>query len=119
MAAIVALRHWGNRRIMLQRCYAHPRNGAGMISLLMSEADTVDPHSARTIYYRVIGQPYNSVPVPKSLGSQEGLLGNLNWDMYRGGEQVADKVEGLSLASSRLDGSGRCGRGSGVTWSGP
>jgi len=104
--AISMLRRWGNRRVMLLRCYERPRTGTGMLSLLMSGTDNVAPQDAREIYYRVTGQPFNDVPAPVNQVSQrDGFSRRLNWDAGQGGDEVAGKVDGLSMKSSRIDGS--------------
>jgi hypothetical protein len=104
--AITMLRRWGDRKVMLLRCYERPRTGVGMLSLLMNGADNVAPHDAREIYYRVTGQPFNSNPAPVHVVNRNWSRSRSGeWDAGQGGDEVAGKVEGLSLKSSRMDGS--------------
>ncbi|MHB0935270.1 MAG: VIT domain-containing protein [Armatimonadota bacterium] len=103
--AIARLRKWGDTEVILRRCYDRPRTGAGLLSLLMSGADNVDTEHARAIYYRVTGEPFNTEPAPVNLNRGRGLFRGGDLDAGQGGDEVAGKVEGLSLTSSRLDGS--------------
>jgi hypothetical protein len=88
------LRHsYGNMgRINIMREWGLRRDGA------------LKPEDARTIYYQVTGKPFNSVPAPSgaALGGQRGANA-WNFDAALGGTQVANRVPGLSMISSRLD----------------
>jgi len=66
----------------------------------------------RDLYFRVTGQPFNSVPRPRMAFQTHG--GRADWDRARGGDAVAGIVTGLSLAESRLD--WHCESASGLTW---
>ena len=103
--AIARLRRWGDKDVMLRRCYERPRTGAGLLSLLASGVDNVDTEHAREIYYRVTGEPFNTEPAPVNLNRGRGLFRGGDIDAGQGGDEVAGKVEGLSLTNSRLDGS--------------
>ncbi|MHB9106945.1 MAG: VIT domain-containing protein [Armatimonadota bacterium] len=103
--AIARLRKWGGTEVILRRCYDRPRTGAGLLSLLMSGADNVDTEHARAIYYRVTGEPFNNKPAPVNLSRGRGFSRGMDWDAGQGGDEVAGKVEGLSMTSSHLDGS--------------
>jgi hypothetical protein len=66
----------------------------------------------RDLYFRVTGQPFNSVPRPRMAFQTHG--GRADWDRARGGDAVAGIITGLSLAESRLD--WHCESASGQTW---
>lgn len=72
------------------------------------QEDTV----SRDLYFRVTGQPFNSVPRPKL--AFQGHGGRADWDLARGGEAVAGQLHGLSLSESRLD--WHCESASGLAW---
>jgi hypothetical protein len=96
------LRNWGQSEELLRACYGR----SGRSGELYSWGRNVGPETARGIYYRVTGQAFNSVPPPKlyagrlrwSLMEQE-----FTWDEDQGGDSVAGRVRGLSLAASRQD----------------
>jgi hypothetical protein len=102
---IKMLRSVGNEETMLKSCYERPGMATDIIGFLSSLGNQVHPSEARKIYYRVTGVPFNSVPPPRLSG-----LGRFNpaddwaFDEGIGGESVAGRVKGLSLASSRMDG---------------
>jgi hypothetical protein len=97
------LRDWGQNEELLRACYGR----AGRSGDLYSWGKYISPEAARTVYYRVNGHAFNSVPPPKlyagrarwSLMEQE-----FTWDQDQGGDAVAGRVRGLSLATSRQDG---------------
>ncbi|MHB9026926.1 MAG: VIT domain-containing protein [Armatimonadota bacterium] len=103
--AVSWLRHAGNRQVMLRRCYERPQTGAGFLSMLLGGGEAVPPEEARTIYYRVTGQTFNSIPAPVNLGNRRGMFDETERDRDQGGDRVAGKVPGLTLQSSQLDGS--------------
>ncbi|MCX6998541.1 MAG: VIT domain-containing protein [Kiritimatiellaeota bacterium] len=58
----------------------------------------------REIYYRVTGQPFNTVRPPDLRGRRGALFNADEWDFAQSGEQVAARLRGLTLEQSRLDG---------------
>jgi hypothetical protein len=67
----------------------------------------VNAEAAREIYYRVHGKPFNAVPPPPVFTTQGRWTAaerEFTWDNDQGGEMVAGRVKGLSLAASRMDG---------------
>ncbi len=97
------LRTAGSRSTMLEACYSANRGGGGFSLLKMTSRISVE--DAQKAFYRVTGEAYNAVPTP-----QRTIRGRVNpqfaWrtDESLGGEQVANRVSGLSMNSSRLDG---------------
>lgn len=101
------LRFAGREEIMLRACYGFTRGAQQMdiMSSLLGGANRVPAEKAREIYYRVIGQPFNSVPPPE-VRSARGAFADLNewtWDEDHGGDKVGGRIKGLSLHGSRLD----------------
>src|SRR5262249_62367122 len=58
----------------------------------------------REIYYRVHGVPFNAQPAPYVRG-QWSRFADLAVDEDHGGAQVGGRLRGLSMVSSRIDGS--------------
>ena len=97
------LRNWGQNEELLRACYGRVGRGGQMYSW----GKSINPEAARTIYYRVNGQPFNAVPPPKLYAGR--VRWNLveeefTWDNDQGGDAVAGRVRGLSLVTSRQDG---------------
>jgi len=104
------LRAVGNRTIMLRACYGwlQYREIFNPINLLATGGDgrNISSERARELYYRVTGEAFNSVPPPKfytRAGRWTELEDEYVWDEGLGGDQVAGRVKGLSLLSSRMD----------------
>ncbi len=108
MQGVRLLRSFGDRELMLRACYGLLRReiNLDLVRFLASGDRIVSADQAREIYYRVTGKSFNSVP-PPSLYTRMGRWTDLDeefvWDDALGGEQVAGRVKGLSLASSRMD----------------
>ncbi len=102
------LRTFGDEELVLRACYGLLRREMEMdwVRLIASGNKTVSAEAAREIYYRAYGRPFNSLP-PPSLYTRAGrwtaLDEEFTWDDALGGEAVAGRVKGLSLASSRMD----------------
>ncbi len=105
------LRALGSESEMLKSCYGVNRRNN--IMFLWHDIfkknfhdlgdDMPSTEKSREIYYRVTGKPFNSVPPPE-YNSRSGWWNFGWWDSGLGGEKVAQKIEGLWLNASRLDG---------------
>lgn len=102
------LRSAGSEAMMLRACYERPRKFTNLAAFLISPENPVRQQEARTIFFRVTGKPFNSVPPPRLYHSagRWSALDELAWDFDEGlgGTTVAGRVRGLDLAGSRLDG---------------
>ena len=102
------LRSVGSESTMLRACYERPRKFTNLAAFLISPENPVHQQEARTIFFRVTGKPFNSVPPPRLYHSagRWNALDELAWDFDEGlgGATVAGRVRGLDLAGSRLDG---------------
>ncbi len=102
------LRSVGSEATMLRACYERPRKFTNLAAFLISPENPVHQKEARTIFFRVTGKPFNSVPPPRLYHSagRWSALDELAWDFDEGlgGATVAGRVRGLDLAGSRLDG---------------
>jgi hypothetical protein len=94
------LRAVGSEDSMLRFCYVRTGRATDLLSELLGRRN-VSPEQARIVYYRVTGDVYNAKPEPKHLRGHRWM----NWDTDQGSQSVGGRLEGLSLASSRLDGS--------------
>jgi len=97
------LRQFGNQEVMLQMCYDDAFRPRRLSSQVLPR---VTPQEARQAFFRVTGLSYNAVPRYRTVGG--GLLGGrpsdeFDFDPDVGGEAVAGRVKGLSLAGSRID----------------
>jgi hypothetical protein len=102
--ALAALRNLGSRDALLRLSYVRTSMGMDVLGSLL--APHVTPQQARTLFFRVTGQPFNSVPPPRVRRMSGGPLGfGRGWNPDQGGREVAGVVEKLALSSSRIDGS--------------
>lgn len=108
------LRAVGARETLLRFCYDRPRRLADFFSMVLSshpwsQQAPLSSEEARTLFFRVYGQPFNAEPPPRMYtrgGVWRELEDAFTWDFDQGlgGTAVAGRVKGLSLAASRLDG---------------
>ncbi|HXT51058.1 MAG TPA: PEP-CTERM sorting domain-containing protein [Thermoanaerobaculia bacterium] len=101
-AAVKLLRALGNRELLLRSCYVHRGELADLGSVLLG-AHNISPEVAREVYYRVTGDPFNSVPPPRL--PHDGMRLEERWDFEQGGTVVGAVLKEVSLTGSRLDGS--------------
>ncbi len=99
------LRAYGSRDYMLRACYGRTGRGLDVASDIFSLGDMTTPEQAREIYFRVTGETFNKrVPLGRLAGHWQPQ-DTFDFDPDQTGEVIAGKVRGLSLASSRIDGS--------------
>lgn len=96
------LRAVGHEDLMLRLCYGRSGMSSDLIGMLLASSDPVGTEQARTIFYQVTGTPFNDKPAPRMRTWREWQMG---FDSDRGGDRVGRKIEGVALASSRIDGS--------------
>ena len=106
--AIILLRTFASRDLMLRRCY-HPNGNMDFFSLLVGGSFRFGQISSRaeaqTAYYRVTGTPYDAEPPPRLRGLRGQEVIDSTWvDPALGGERVSARIRDLTLAQSRLDG---------------
>jgi hypothetical protein len=101
-SALALLRRFGSEASLLRMCYVESRLGIDLLGSLL--ARPVSPQQAREVFFRATGRPFNADPPPE-LRTLRGRAAIDPEDWERGGEQVGQVMRGLSLASSRIDGS--------------
>lgn len=97
------LRWAGDEATMLRACYRTPaaQNMREVINFVLpadQQLPRLETETARRIFYRVTGKPFNSV-APGLLNSR--LLPARDWE--RGTARVGGVIPGLSAVSSRID----------------
>jgi hypothetical protein len=99
----VRLLRWaGKDEILLRACYGR----AGRSGELYTWGKPIAPETARFVYYRVHGQPFNAVPPPKLYAGRarwDLMEQEFTWDEGQAGDNVAGRVRGLGLVHSRQD----------------
>ncbi len=106
---IELLRDWGDRDILLRACYRPLSYERDILAYIVGAVGDVHvgTDDARAVYYRVTGRAFDNERPPTSLGNR--FIGGWDeqwaWDENQGGEAVGRRVRGLSLVSSRVDGS--------------
>jgi hypothetical protein len=113
---LALLRTFGDDDLLLRLCYDAAGGPTGVLSALVMYFDgtswlaprnrqqVASPAQAREIYYRLHGVPFNAKPAPfeKTNGTR---FADLQFDNDHGGSQVGGRLKGLTMLSSRIDGS--------------
>lgn len=102
------LRQFGDEDLVLRAAYGFLSRAMDfdIVRLAATGGRHTTPEKAQEIYYRVTGEPFNSVPPPAfytRAGRMTVIEDEFTWDEALGGESVAGRVKGLSMLSSRLD----------------
>jgi len=95
------LRIIGDEDLLLRMCYHRSGRMTNITGFIMAFFSTPDTADIRTIFYRVTGKAFNSLPYPD-------MDGEFTWrggDSGIGGDVVGEKTDSLSLYASRIDGS--------------
>ncbi len=113
---LATLRTFGSQQDLLRFTYDTGGKSGGPLSLIFGlttplvfdrgfGADPLpSPTQVREIFYRTYGVPFNVFPPPHT-GRQWARFGDFAFDADHGGTQAGGRIKGLSLASSRMDGS--------------
>ncbi|HEY4423346.1 MAG TPA: VIT domain-containing protein [Pyrinomonadaceae bacterium] len=100
------LRKYGSKDALLRACYDRTGWATDLIGSAFAIENPITPVEARKIYYRVTGEPFDATVPLERTGVQLVRQDTVNFDSNQGGEVVGgSKLAGLSLASSKLDGS--------------
>ncbi len=109
---LALLRTLGDDDLLLRLCYGAAGRPTGLLSgfvMLTSNnwigtrpQQVASPAEAREIYYRLHGVPFNAKPAPFRNAAR---FADMQFDDDHGGTRVGGRMQGLNLASSRIDGS--------------
>src|SRR5882672_11394940 len=109
---LALLRAVGDDDLLLRLCYGMAGRPTGLLSAFVMVTSNnwigsrsqpaASPTQAREIYYRLHGVAFNAKPAPFSNPSR---FADTQFDEDHGGAQVGGRIQGLNLASSRIDGS--------------
>jgi Vault protein inter-alpha-trypsin domain len=99
------LRRYGNKEALLRSCYDRTGWATDVIGSVFSIHNPVTPEEAQKIYYRVTGETFDASIPPERAGVNLVRGDTIDFDGNQGGEHVGGgKLAGLSLASSKLNG---------------
>ncbi|HKG61133.1 MAG TPA: VIT domain-containing protein [Pyrinomonadaceae bacterium] len=100
------LRKYGNKEALLRSCYDRTGWATDVLGAAFKIKNPITPEEAQKIYYRVTGETFDGSIPPERAGIQLVQRDTVDFDSNQGGEQVGGgMLSGLSLASSKLDGS--------------
>lgn len=112
--ALTIMRTIGDRDLLLRLCYDATGRPSGPISALVAglggrlfsggATGVSSTAAARILYYRLTGDPFNTTPPPFDTGVWS-FAREFDFDEDQGGSIVGQRVRGVSLAVSRIDGS--------------
>jgi len=100
------LRKYGSKDALLRTCYDRTGWATDVIGSVFAIQNPITPVEAQKIYYRVTGEAFDATIPLERTGVRLTRRDTVNFDRNQGGEVVGGgKLAGLSLASSKLDGS--------------
>src|SRR5215213_306390 len=99
------LRSYGNRDYLLRSCYSQTGWATDLFGYALSIENPVRPAEARQIYYRVMGETFDTSVPPKRIKGRLMPQDEFDFDIDNGGAKVGRKLKALSLSSSKLDAS--------------
>ncbi len=117
-AAISWLRKYGSQEVMLRACYERSGRATDILGSIAEHVHPVSMPEARSIFYKVTGKPFNSVPIPASARAtikntslvddpadlNAGVQDDFDYDADIAGETVSGNARGLAVSSSKLTG---------------
>ncbi|HEY7371987.1 MAG TPA: VIT domain-containing protein [Polyangia bacterium] len=104
-SAITWLRRIGERDLLLRAAAGRAHGEMDLVGAALDVVAPIPRDKTREIYFRVTGRPIEDETPPRFGGSPFNLP-DRRWDVKQGGDEVGVvALPGLSLASSRFDGS--------------
>lgn len=103
---VALLRSLGSVNYLLRACYDRSGVPLDLVTFALQSvlSDPVEPAEARAIFYRVTGRAFNTLPAPFVSRIRGGDPTEF-WDFDQASTAIGAPLKGLSLSSSRLDGS--------------
>ncbi len=101
------LERFGSENVMIASCYQRAgfRGIMDPMGGLWTGMHPASPQQVREIVFRVTGQPFNAFPRPDKLFKGEGIFREFESDPDRGEFFTGSIARGVSLLTSRMDGS--------------
>ena len=99
------LRNFGSREYLLRTCYGRSGWATDLAGFFFAVQDPVSTTEAQRIYYRVTGETFDASAPPRRTGGRLIPADEIDWDREQGGENIAGKLKGLYLETSKLDAS--------------
>jgi vault protein inter-alpha-trypsin-like protein len=100
------LRNYGSKDALLRNCYGRTGWATDLIGSAYAIQNPITTEEAQKIYYRVTGETFDASIPPERVGVKLTSPDAINFDTNQGGTEVGGgKLEGLSLAGSKIDGS--------------
>ncbi len=103
LRGVKLIRTFGSEAVLLRACYELPIDPWAGVIWDGNWQNRVTRDQARTVYYRVTGTSFNSVPPPRLVGPRSRLAEDFDWDSDVGGTAVNGIARSVSLGSSRID----------------
>jgi hypothetical protein len=99
------LRKYGSKQALLRSCYSRTGWATDLIGSAFSIQNPVTTEEAQKIYYRVTGETIDRSIPPERVGVNFVTPDIVDFDRNQGGTEVGGgKLQGLSLISSKLNG---------------
>lgn len=112
------LRQFGSEEVMLRACYERSGRATDILGSLYESGHPVSIEASRSIFYKVTGKPFNSVPIPASARAtiqHAGLIDDPNGlnasvqdefdlDSDIAGENVSGVARGVAIQNPALSG---------------
>ncbi|CAN5141923.1 hypothetical protein BH10CYA1_BH10CYA1_37910 [soil metagenome] len=112
------LRQFGSEEVMLRACYERSGRATDILGSLYESGHPLSIESARSIFYKVTGKPFNSVPIPSAAratiqhagliddpnGFNAGVKDEFDLDSDIAGENVSGVARGLTVTQSAVHG---------------
>ncbi len=112
------LRQFGSEEVMLRACYERSGRATDILGSLYESGHPLSIESARSIFYKVTGKPFNSVPIPSAAratiqhagliddpnGFNAGVKDEFDLDSDIAGENVSGVARGLTVTQSAVIG---------------
>lgn len=99
------LRKYGNKDALLRSCYNRSGVATDLLGFAWLMGDTINPIEAQKIYYRVTGETFDVSLPPERIGGRIIPQDTVDFDNDQGGSRIGGKLQGLSLANSKLEAS--------------
>lgn len=112
------LRSFGSEEVLLRACYERSGRATDILGSLWEFSHPIGVQTARDVFYKVTGKPFNTVPIPASARAtiqnagimsdpadlNAGVEDEFDYDADIAGEIVSGVARGLSISTSKISG---------------